>query len=267
MLRSFRLGEADRVLHLYTLERGRIGAVAKGIRKTKSRFGARLEPLSHVDLMLHQGAGELQTVTGVQLIRSHHEVREQQYRLGVGLLGAEAMLRLFTEQEGNERAFQALTRFLGLVEGLEPRSDTRGVRPARALVSAQAALALRLPAAPDELRRLWLRDRAARRLLAGSGWRGVQELQRRRARALAGRDHGNRGAPRAAARRGGRRRPRRTLGPRCSRRDHVRVRILRELPAAHAAQRLALLRRLPVALERGADPVGHAGDRQPFLRE
>jgi len=112
VLRSFRLGEADRVLHLYTLERGRIGAVAKGIRKTKSRFGARLEPLSHVDLMLHQGAGELQTVTGVQLICSHHEVREQQYRLGVGLLGAEAMLRLFTEQEGNERAFQALTRFL-----------------------------------------------------------------------------------------------------------------------------------------------------------
>src|SRR5881275_2989971 len=44
VLRSFRLGEADRVLHLYTLDRGRIGAIAKGIRKTKSRFGARLEP-------------------------------------------------------------------------------------------------------------------------------------------------------------------------------------------------------------------------------
>ena len=49
VLRSFRLGEADRVLHLYTLDRGRVGAVAKGIRRTKSRFGARLEPLSHVD--------------------------------------------------------------------------------------------------------------------------------------------------------------------------------------------------------------------------
>src|SRR4051795_8328480 len=92
VLRSFRYAEADRVLHLYTLERGRVGAVAKGVRKTKSRFGARLEPLSHVGLVLHEGAGELQTVTGVQLIRSHHEVREQQYRLGVGLLGAEAML-------------------------------------------------------------------------------------------------------------------------------------------------------------------------------
>src|SRR5216117_718086 len=46
VLRSFRLGEADRVLHLYTLARGRVGAVAKGIRKTKSRCRARLEPLS-----------------------------------------------------------------------------------------------------------------------------------------------------------------------------------------------------------------------------
>ena len=64
MLRSLRFAEADRILHLYTLDRGRIGAIAKGVRKTKSRFGARLEPLSHVELMLHEGSGELQTVTG-----------------------------------------------------------------------------------------------------------------------------------------------------------------------------------------------------------
>ena len=184
VLRSFRLGEADRVLHLYTLERGRIGAVAKGIRKTKSRFGARLEPLSHVELMLHQGSGELQTVTGVELIRSHHDVREEQYRLGVGLIGAEAMLRLFTEQEANERAFKALTRFLDLLDGLEPRSARAGARPARALVPAQAALALRLPAAPDELRRLRVRDRAARRLLAAGRRRGVQRAANAGALAL-----------------------------------------------------------------------------------
>ncbi|HUK94861.1 MAG TPA: DNA repair protein RecO [Gaiellaceae bacterium] len=120
VLRSFRLGEADRVLHLYTLARGRIGAVAKGVRKTKSRFGGRLEPLSHVEVMLHQGGGELQTVTGVELIRSHREAREQPYRLGVGLVGAEAMLRLFPEQEANDRAFLALVRFLDLLDTLEP---------------------------------------------------------------------------------------------------------------------------------------------------
>jgi DNA repair protein RecO (recombination protein O) len=129
VLRSIRFGEADRVLHLYTLDRGRVGAMAKGIRKTKSRFGARLEPLSHVDLLLHQGSGELQTVTGVELVGSHHAARENQYRLGVGLLGAEAMLRLFTEQEGNERAFQALTRFLDLLDELTPLPTRPALEP------------------------------------------------------------------------------------------------------------------------------------------
>jgi DNA repair protein RecO (recombination protein O) len=121
VLRSLRFGEADRVLHLYALDRGRIGAIAKGVRKTKSRFGARLEPLSHVELMLHRGSGELHTVTGVELVRSHHETREHPYRLGVALVGAEAMLRLFGEPEANDRAFEALTRFLDLTDGLEVR--------------------------------------------------------------------------------------------------------------------------------------------------
>jgi DNA repair protein RecO (recombination protein O) len=125
VLRSLRLGEADRVLHLYTLERGRIGAVAKGIRRTKSRFGARLEPLSHVEVMLHQGGGELQTVTGAQLKALHHAVREDGYRLGVGLVGAEAMLRLFGEPEANPRAFEALTKFLDLLDELPERTPAR----------------------------------------------------------------------------------------------------------------------------------------------
>ncbi|MES1248821.1 MAG: DNA repair protein RecO [Actinomycetota bacterium] len=126
VLRSMRLGEADRVLHLYTLDRGRVGAVAKGVRKTKSRFGARLEPLSHVELLLHQGQSDLQTITGVELLHSHQTAREDYYRLSVGLIGAEAMLRLFSEQEANERAFTALTRFLDALDELAPT----GERPA-----------------------------------------------------------------------------------------------------------------------------------------
>src|SRR4029078_12236620 len=102
-----------------TLDRGRVGAVAKGVRKTKSRFGARLEPLSHAELQLQQGSGDLPTATRVSLLRSHHASREQSYRLNVGLVAAEAMLRLFPEQEANERAFRALTRFLDLVDELE----------------------------------------------------------------------------------------------------------------------------------------------------
>ena len=125
VLRSFRLGEADRVLYLDTLDRGRVGAVAKGIRRTKSRFGARLEPLSHVEIVLHQGAGELHTVTGVDLVRSHRAAREQPYRLGVGLVGLEAMLRLFSEQEANARAFEALVRFLDLLDEAQGREGVR----------------------------------------------------------------------------------------------------------------------------------------------
>ena len=68
VLRSMRLGEADRVLHLYTPSRGRVGAVAKGVRRTRSRVGARLEPFSHVALVLHEGRGELHTVSGVDTI-------------------------------------------------------------------------------------------------------------------------------------------------------------------------------------------------------
>jgi len=129
VLRSLRFSEADRILHLYTAERGRIGAIAKGVRKTKSRFGARLEPLSHVELMLHEGAGELQTITGVELLRSHHAVREDYYRLNVGLIGAEAMLRLFGEPEANERAFAALARFLDLLDETPPAASRPALDP------------------------------------------------------------------------------------------------------------------------------------------
>jgi DNA repair protein RecO (recombination protein O) len=142
VLRSLRFSEADRILHVYTRERGRIGAIAKGVRKTKSRFGARLEPLSHSELMLHEGSGELHTVTGVELVRSHRAAREEPYRLGVGLIGAEAMLRLFAEPEPNARAFGALTRFLDLVD--------------EAPVAAGSAAALDPLALSFQLKLLWL---------------------------------------------------------------------------------------------------------------
>jgi DNA repair protein RecO (recombination protein O) len=129
VLRSLRYGEADRILHLYTADRGRVGAIAKGVRKTKSRFGARLEPLSHVELLLHQGSGELLTITGVDLKRSHHAVREDPYRLNVGLIGAEAMLRLHGEPEANDRAFTALERFLDALDTAPAAATRPAVEP------------------------------------------------------------------------------------------------------------------------------------------
>ena len=129
VLRTIRLGEADRVLHLYTEANGRVGAVAKGVRKTMSRFGARLEPLSHVELVLHRGRGELETVTAAQLVHSHREAREDYYRFSVGMIGAEAMLRLFSEEEANERGFLALTRFLDLLDEAPHAADSPSLNP------------------------------------------------------------------------------------------------------------------------------------------
>jgi DNA repair protein RecO (recombination protein O) len=99
------------------------------VRKTKSRFGGRLEPFSHVELVLHHGRGELDTVTGASLIRAHDRARTTPYRLQVGLIGLEAMLRLFSEQEANERAFTALVRFLDALDDLPPRTASAAVDP------------------------------------------------------------------------------------------------------------------------------------------
>jgi DNA repair protein RecO (recombination protein O) len=116
VLRSLRYGEADRILHLFTKEQGRVGAIAKGARRTHSRLGARLEPFSHIEILFHEGRGELVTVTGADLVRSHQALASDPYRLAVGVIGLEAVLRLFIEHDANPRAFHALVRFLDLLD-------------------------------------------------------------------------------------------------------------------------------------------------------
>ena len=117
VLRSIRYSEADRVLHLFSLDRGRVNAIAKGVRKTGSRFGARLEPLTRSALLLHEGRGELHTISGADIISSHETVRADNYTLAVGLIGAEAVLKLHAEPEPQPRAYQGLCRFLDLLGG------------------------------------------------------------------------------------------------------------------------------------------------------
>jgi DNA repair protein RecO (recombination protein O) len=124
VLRSIRYSEADRVLHLFTLERGRVNAIAKGVRKTGSRFGARLEPLTRSALVLHEGRGELHTVSGADIVSSSEHVRCDGYALAVGLIGAEAVLKLFAEPEPQPRAYEGMCRFLELLAGpLERATD------------------------------------------------------------------------------------------------------------------------------------------------
>ena len=128
VLRSIRFGEADRVLHLFTAERGRVNAIAKGVRRTMSRFGARLEPLTDVNLLLHHGRGELATVSGADIVHPHAAARGRPHSLAVGLIGAEAVLKLHVEPEPQPRAFAGLTRFLDL---LDEGADDPSVPPAR----------------------------------------------------------------------------------------------------------------------------------------
>jgi DNA repair protein RecO (recombination protein O) len=132
VLRSIRYSEADRVLHLFSLDRGRVNAIAKGVRKTGSRFGARLEPLTRSALLLHEGRGELHTISGADIISSHKTVRADNYTLAVGLIGAEAVLKLHAEPEPQPRAYQGLCRFLDLLggpieRGAEPIHDGLGL--------------------------------------------------------------------------------------------------------------------------------------------
>src|SRR5438445_2650332 len=99
VLRSIRYGEADRILHLYTPRYGRIGAIAKGVRRARSRFGARLEPFFHIGLMLHEGRGELHTVTSADTISAHPGLREHAATLDAAALACDAVARLFDSSE------------------------------------------------------------------------------------------------------------------------------------------------------------------------
>ena len=113
VLRTQRLGEADRIVTLLTRGRGRVRAVAKGVRRTGSRFGARLEPFSHIDVQLYEGRS-LDTVTQVESLGSHGaELAEDYPRWTAGTAMLEAAERLTpVERE------PAVQQYLLLVGGL-----------------------------------------------------------------------------------------------------------------------------------------------------
>ncbi|HET6830046.1 MAG TPA: DNA repair protein RecO [Solirubrobacterales bacterium] len=120
VLRSIRFGEADRILHLYTAERGRVNAIAKGSRRPKSRFGGRLEPFFRLDLMLHEGRSELCTVTGAATVAGYPGLRADGAAIGAAARGCDAVLRLLDSAEPNRPAYNLLCRYLAL---LDERAD------------------------------------------------------------------------------------------------------------------------------------------------
>ncbi len=124
VLRSLRYGEADRILHLYTPMRGRVGAIAKGVRRTRSRFGGRLEPFFHLDLVLHEGRSDLLTVTSAETLRPHARLRADGPALGAAARACDAVARLFDTNEANPAVFQLLASELRLLDADPARHAT-----------------------------------------------------------------------------------------------------------------------------------------------
>lgn len=136
VLRSMRYGEADRILHLYTRNRGRVGAIAKGVRRARSRFGGRLEPFFRLHLELHEGRGELLTVTGAETIDAYPRLRASAPALDAASRACDAVGRLFETSEPHPSVFHLLCRQLALLDERASGGEAGSAWP--------AALAFRL---------------------------------------------------------------------------------------------------------------------------
>lgn len=108
VMRTMRLGEADRIVTILTHDHGKVRAVVKGVRKTKSRFGARLDPFGHVDLMLWEGRGELQTVSQAEIVASYADLRHDYDAYAAAQLMCEATDVVAPDSESNPRLLRLL---------------------------------------------------------------------------------------------------------------------------------------------------------------
>jgi DNA repair protein RecO (recombination protein O) len=116
VLRSIRYGEADRVLHLYTPGYGRLSAIAKGVRRSRSRFGARLEPFFQIHVILHQGRSDLHTVTSVDTVAAYPSLREHAATLDAAARACDAVARLFETPDPHPEVFRLLANELVLLD-------------------------------------------------------------------------------------------------------------------------------------------------------
>ena len=124
VLRGIKYGEADRILHLYTPERGRVSAIAKGVRRAKSRFGGRLEPFFRLNLVLYQGKSDLLTVTSAETIAGHPRLREHGASIDSAARACDAVSRLFGDGEPHPGVYHLLCNEIALLDR-EPEKATR----------------------------------------------------------------------------------------------------------------------------------------------
>lgn len=111
VLRGYPFGEADRVVVLLSPNRGKLRTVAKGVLKTTSRFGGRLEPFTHVDLVLYEGKN-LDTITQVSIIEGFPRLRDDLDRVVAAGTMVEAVDAVAQEDESSLRLFLLLQRGL-----------------------------------------------------------------------------------------------------------------------------------------------------------
>jgi DNA repair protein RecO (recombination protein O) len=107
VLRTYRLGEADRIIVLLTRAHGKVRAVAKGVRKTRSKFGARLEPTSHVAAQFYEGR-ELDIVTQAETVDHFRAIREDLDRIARASAMLEAADQMALERQPSVRLYQML---------------------------------------------------------------------------------------------------------------------------------------------------------------
>ena len=118
VLRSMRLGESDRIVSLITKGHGKVRAVVKGVRKTKSRFGGRLEPCSHISMLLYEGR-ELDIVSQAESIDHFRPIREDLDRMAAAMTLLESVDQVAQERESNPRLYQML---VGALRALSARN-------------------------------------------------------------------------------------------------------------------------------------------------
>ena len=122
ILRSLRYGEADRILHLYTPQRGKVGAIAKGVRRARSRFGGRMEPFFRLNLVLHEGRSELLTVTAAETVDGYPRLREHGGALDTAARACDAVSRLFDTSEPHPGVYNLLCNELALLDSEPERA-------------------------------------------------------------------------------------------------------------------------------------------------
>ncbi len=120
VLRGIRLGEADRIVTFYTQAHGKVRAVAKGIRKSKSRFGGRLDAFTHVDLLLYRGRSDLDIVTQAEILSRPRTIRTDYSCFCAASAIADAVDRTTPERERNVRVFLLLR---SAIQALEDGAD------------------------------------------------------------------------------------------------------------------------------------------------